>query len=163
MPKLVYFDLQGRAQSIRYLLTKAGVAFEDQRLTNEEWAAAKAAKTYGENQLPVFIQDDGKILNQEKAILMMLAAKHGFACSSSEELFENMWYFETLADFANNSPPASRFAIFMENPPAEAIDTAVEGITKQMKTLNARWADGRAHAAGASLTAADFHVVALHV
>ena len=46
MPKVVYFDLQGRAQAIRYLLTHKGVEFEDVRLTQEDWAAAKAAGTY---------------------------------------------------------------------------------------------------------------------
>jgi len=46
------------------MLAAKGVAFEDVRLTFEEWGAAKAAGTYGAgNQLPVYIADDGKIFN----------------------------------------------------------------------------------------------------
>ena len=47
MPKLVYFNLQGRVQSARYLLGYKGVEFEDIRLTSEEWGPTKAAGTYG--------------------------------------------------------------------------------------------------------------------
>ena len=40
----------------------------------QEWAEAKKAGTYGEgNALPVWITDDGKILNQSFSILRMLA------------------------------------------------------------------------------------------
>ena len=64
MPKLVYFNLQGRAQAIRYLLAYKGVEFEDVRMEFEEWGAAKAAGTYGEGaQLPVWVDDDGAIHN----------------------------------------------------------------------------------------------------
>ena len=55
MPKLVYFDAQGRAQAIRYLLGYKGIEFEDIRLTFEEWPATKAAETWGAgNGLPVY-------------------------------------------------------------------------------------------------------------
>ena len=49
MPQIVYYDIQGRAQALRYVLAAAGVEFEDKRLTGEEWAAEKANNTYGED------------------------------------------------------------------------------------------------------------------
>ena len=73
---LVYFNLQGKAQAIRYLLDHNGQAFEDKRITNEEWAAAKAAGTYGPvgHSLPAWIDGTGKKFTQSHAILSMLAA-----------------------------------------------------------------------------------------
>ena len=48
MPKLLYFQVQGRAQPIRFMLDVKGVAFEDVRMTFEEWGAVKQAGTYGD-------------------------------------------------------------------------------------------------------------------
>ena len=45
--KVVYFPLQGKAQSIRYLLSYKHVAFEDVRIPFEDWGPIKAAGTYG--------------------------------------------------------------------------------------------------------------------
>ena len=81
MPKLVYFDIQGKAQSIRYLLGYKGVEFEDIRLTPEQWGEAKAAGTYTPvgGQMPAWVEDDGTKRNQTNAILQYLAMKHGCA------------------------------------------------------------------------------------
>ena len=99
MPKIVYFDLQGRAQCIRYLLTHNNVAFEDVRLGMEEWGPIKAAGTYGAgNSVPVFQEDDGTNRNQGLAILQMLCSRHGRAPQTPEELYEMIWYFETIVD-----------------------------------------------------------------
>ena len=63
-------------------------------MTFEEWGAAKAAGTYGEgNQLPVWIMDDGKILNQSNAILKMLAHEHGYMPETPSQEFEAEWYY----------------------------------------------------------------------
>ena len=43
MVKVYYFDIYGKAEPIRMLLSKAGVVFEDIRLTNEELAVLKAS------------------------------------------------------------------------------------------------------------------------
>ena len=63
MPKLLYFPLQGYAQSIRYMLGAKGVEFEDVRIPMEEWRTIKEAKTYGDCQMPIWVTDDGKYYN----------------------------------------------------------------------------------------------------
>ena len=77
-PKVVYFDIQGRAQSFRYLLAHKGVEFEDVRLTFEEWNGHKESGTYTApgGSLPAFIDADGTKRNQQLAILHYLCAKH---------------------------------------------------------------------------------------
>ena len=42
MVKVYYFDVYGKAEPIRMLLSKAGVAFEDVRMTEEQLAGLKA-------------------------------------------------------------------------------------------------------------------------
>ena len=102
MPKLVYFGMQGRAQPMRYLLASVGAQYEDVHLTGEQWGAAKAAATYGEGvQLPVWIEDDGKIKSQSIATLRYLAFKHGYAAKSAEQDCENQWIFDTDLDWQN--------------------------------------------------------------
>ena len=100
MPKLVYFNLMGRAQPIRFLLAHKGIQFEDVRLSFEEWNAAKAAGTYTAvgGSLPSFITDDGVKYNQGRAILEMLAMQNGVYPTTPKELYEYNWYFETLKD-----------------------------------------------------------------
>lgn len=161
MPKLVYFNLQGRAQAARFLAAYKGIEYEDVRLTFEEWGAAKAAGTYGEgNQLPVWVEDDGKIRNQGKAIGCYLAVKNGLTPADAEEAYERSWYDETLIDFTK---PEARAAVFQEGAPQEAIDLAYDNFVAHMTKLNNRWADGRAHVVGASVTDADFDYLARHI
>ena len=79
MPKLYYFQLQGRAQAIRYLLSAKNVAFEDCQITGVEWGPMKAAGTYGEGaQMPILVNDDGTFKTQSMAILKSLAMEHGY-------------------------------------------------------------------------------------
>ena len=84
----------------------------------------------------------------------MLAMKHGLGPKSAEEMYEIMWFFETIAD---HKPEAEyRAVLFTENAAQESIDKMVEEQIKLMNKCEARWADGRAHCSGADITAADF-------
>ena len=78
MPTLVYFDLGGRAEAMRLLLTHAKVDFEDRRLADPAFMEFKASDACPTGQLPVFITDEGKSLNQTVAILRYLGSKHGY-------------------------------------------------------------------------------------
>lgn len=68
VPQLYYFDLPGRAEPARLMLTIANNEFEDKRLSFDEWRASgdlKASLPFG--QLPV-LKVDGKYLAQSAAI-----------------------------------------------------------------------------------------------
>ena len=77
MGKLIYFDVYGRAESIRYLLAHAKVQYEEQHVQFSEWPTLKATMPSG--QVPVWIDEHGHILNQTIAILNALAHEHGYA------------------------------------------------------------------------------------
>ena len=157
-PKVVYFDIQGRAQSIRYLLIHKNVDFEDVRLTQEEWGAAKAAGTYTApgGSLPSFIEADGTKKNQQMAILNYLAVKHGAVAATPEEEYEQHWFFETGKDHEKKDLVG---AIFNEGAPEETVNAFIDNIKALFDKLDERWADGRVHVAGASITAADYYVL----
>ena len=42
--KLIYFDMQGRAEFSRLLLAQAGVQYEDKRISQAEWEKLKPSK-----------------------------------------------------------------------------------------------------------------------
>ena len=44
--KLIYFDMQGRAEFSRLLLAQAGVKYEDKRISQAEWEKLKPSKGY---------------------------------------------------------------------------------------------------------------------
>ena len=75
MPKLVYFQLHGRAEPIRLLCAHKKIEHEDVKFSFEEWGAKKGSGEFT-GQLPQW-HNDGEILNQSNAILKMLAHEHG--------------------------------------------------------------------------------------
>jgi glutathione S-transferase len=78
MVKVIYFDAYGRAEAIRMLLSKAGVAFEDERHTFAEWFGGKKVETASEfGQLPI-VEIDGKQYTQTGSILRLLGKQHGY-------------------------------------------------------------------------------------
>ena len=158
MPTLVYFGLQGRAQATRYALAAANVEFEDKKLTFEEWGPLKAAGTYGEgNSLPVFVDDDGTMYNQSKAILKMVCAKNGFVPADAAGLYEQEWYFDSLEDAGKVGDFAK--AIFAKSEDEENIKKVAGGVVAMIEKLDARIGD-KAFITGDSPSAADFQLLA---
>ena len=74
--KVYYFDIYGRAEAMRMMLWKAGVAYEDVRV-GANFVELKPTLEYG--QVPQLELDDGTKLVQTEAILAYLAATYGFA------------------------------------------------------------------------------------
>ena len=73
--KLTYFDAAtSRGEECRLALHVAGLPFEDERLTHDQWAARKASTPFG--ALPV-LATDGRQLAQSNAILRFIGSQHG--------------------------------------------------------------------------------------
>lgn len=74
--KLIYFDFSGsRGEECRLALHAAGVAFEDCRLTHEQWAQHKASAPYG--AVPVLEAPGKPPLAQSNAILTYVGRSYG--------------------------------------------------------------------------------------
>nr|XP_020142728.1 glutathione S-transferase A2-like [Microcebus murinus] len=75
-PKLHYFNVRGRMESIRWLLAAAGVEFEEQFITcPEDWDKLKNDGRLMFGQVPM-VEIDGMDLVQTRAILNYIASKH---------------------------------------------------------------------------------------
>lgn len=74
--KLYYFNARGGAEVIRFIFAQAGVAYEDIRLTSEQWAEFKPKTPYG--VMPV-LDIDGKIVGGSNPIARYLARQFGLA------------------------------------------------------------------------------------
>ena len=67
MGKLIYFAAYGRAEPTRMLLDHAGVKYENEHVGFADWPAKKATMPAG--QMPIWIDEEGNVLNQSIAIL----------------------------------------------------------------------------------------------
>jgi len=91
--KLTYFDVRALAEPCRFVFAYAGVAYEDVRLSKDNWPENKANYPWG--TLPV-LEVDGKILAQSNAILRYLgktfnvAGDDGFEAAKCDEMVEAM-------------------------------------------------------------------------
>jgi glutathione S-transferase len=73
--KLTYFDVPAsRGEECRLALHAAGLPFEDERLSRDQWAACKASTPFG--ALPV-LAIDGRQLAESNAILRYIGSQHG--------------------------------------------------------------------------------------
>lgn len=93
--KLHYFDMPGRGEPIRLLLTHAKIPFEDYRIPFSNWLAVKP--TYESLQIPV-LEIDGKKYSQSMAILEFLGAKYGYLPLSPCEYYEALCIMNTVDD-----------------------------------------------------------------
>ena len=68
-------------------------------------------------------------------------------------MYEMFWYWETLTDHKTEGTGPATFTAGADE---EIIDKLVASKVAIIDKLEARWADGRAHVAGANITAGDF-------
>jgi len=79
---LHYFDCAGRAELVRLLFVAGEKAYKDDRIDFGAWPALKAASPWG--SLP-YLEVDGKVLGQTKAIIRYVAHEIGLGGSSGLE------------------------------------------------------------------------------
>ena len=63
-PTVRYFQVYAKGEPIKMALWKAGVDFEDNRFTPEEWQALKASGKLPFGQVPILELADGTVLSQ---------------------------------------------------------------------------------------------------
>ncbi len=98
--KLIYFDMQGRAETSRFIFAQAGVAYEDCRIAynGEEWKKLKPTTPTG--RLPV-LEVDGKPLTGSKPINRFLAERFGLAGSNDFENAQLASIVDVMSDFSD--------------------------------------------------------------
>ena len=74
--KLYYFDMPGRAEPARIMLSMAGTPFEDVRFTREEWMSTYKQQSPS-GQCPFLELDDGTKMIQSTAIGTYIAQLTG--------------------------------------------------------------------------------------
>jgi len=84
--KLYYFDLYGRAEPIRMALNKAGVEFEDVRLSGQTWMDFKPKCEFG--QMPILELEDGTMLSQSAPILNYVGRKYNLVPTDAMDLWK---------------------------------------------------------------------------
>ncbi|XP_077981263.1 glutathione S-transferase 1-like [Glandiceps talaboti] len=99
MPKyrLTYFNSRGLGEPIRQIFIVSGVAYEDNRITQEKWPGEKASGKYPFGSMPI-LEIDGKTLAQSYAIARYLANEFGLAGKTNMEKAE----VDMVADAAND-------------------------------------------------------------
>ncbi|KAH7478975.1 hypothetical protein KRP22_010973 [Phytophthora ramorum] len=107
--KLKYFPVPGRAEPIRLTFFIGGIAFEDERLSFDEFAKIKASLPF--NQMPV-LDVDGEVISQSVAILRYAGTLAGLYPSLDtlaayrvdeilaliDEMFSNPAWRETVSE-----------------------------------------------------------------
>mmetsp|Transcript_62359 Transcript_62359/g.69739 ORF Transcript_62359/g.69739 Transcript_62359/m.69739 type:complete len:228 (-) Transcript_62359:164-847(-) len=142
MMTLTYFDLMGRAEAARMVLTHGQVEFHDHRVSGESWAAFKASEKCPSGQLPVLEDEDGVCMNQSQAITRYCAVKTGIYNYSTDPkaCFRDDMIICTMEDFANAMPKANGkptiYMLFGSEPmPEEVVQEIVEWRVKEMTKL----------------------------
>jgi len=93
--KLLYFDVPGRAEHIRYIFAYAGVEYEDFRVQKDKWPEFKKTTPFG--KLPV-LEIDGKPVAQSNAIARYLAKQFNLVGKTDWEALQCDVLVDTLGD-----------------------------------------------------------------
>ena len=101
--KVLYFNVYGRAEALRMMLTHSKTEFEDVRMSREEFTELKASGKLEFGQVPALELEDGQILTQSGAIARYVGAKYGYypadhlkayecdsMCDALDDLFAKM-------------------------------------------------------------------------
>uniref|UniRef100_A0AC35UF48 Glutathione transferase n=1 Tax=Rhabditophanes sp. KR3021 TaxID=114890 RepID=A0AC35UF48_9BILA len=79
--KLTYFDSMGRAEVIRAMFNYRDVAFEDERISHEDWLKIK--ETFAFKQLPMLTINGTDQLFESRAIELFIAKELGLMPTSN--------------------------------------------------------------------------------
>jgi len=158
--KLTYFNGRGKAEIIRLILTQADVAFEDNRVTHEEFNQRKSSFPF--QQVPV-LEIDGKItLCQSLAIGRHLARKYNLAGKTELEQVQADMIVDCIQDSIN---PVPQFTYAEQDPVKKAekkkkyIEEQLPVFLTKLEALLAANNSGNSFFVGDSLTWADLYLI----
>ena len=157
LPNLYYFDMGGRAETIRALLGHAKVQYNDERKTGQAWKDLKPTLPLG--SMPVW-EEDGFMVCQSSAILRMLGIRYGYypedpmqawACDSIVDFLEDLTgkYVGVLFDVNNAEKQEGWFTNYWD---------------KVLPVIEARLAHGKTFIAGTDRpTICDFKAFSVQI
>jgi len=162
---LNYFQGPGRAEAIRIMFHAAGVDFNDNRMSREEWLENKPdARRFPLHQMPTLEVDDN-VICQSSAIGRFVARELGFYGNNSLEQAVIDEVCETLHDlglelikiiFAGHDDETKKTKL-EEFYASEKYKLLMGFISKTLKRHN----DGKAFITGEKLSLADFNLVGI--
>lgn len=161
MMKLYYFDIYGRAEPIRMLLTHAKVEFEDIRIDKEGQEKLKAEGKLEFGQIPVIEKPDGKWFSQSTAILRAIGSKHGYYPADPIEGWKADSIIDSIGDITTAFGKA-KFETDAEKQKTLFIDLATKQIPHWFTVLDKRIAanGSKHHIVGDKWTIADIALAA---
>ena len=130
--------MYGKAEAIRMLLSHAKVPFEDKRLSRSDKTEFNSMKKSGElpgGQVPVYIDENGRTMNQSGALLIYLAKKHGYYGKDEWAGYEDDWAIANFNDiFVKEFYPL----YFKDELTGDQINDAVERFSRWNKVVEVK-------------------------
>ncbi len=152
-PRIIYFDIRGRAEAIRLMFEELGVAYDDQRVrSSDEWATLKPHTPFG--ALPIY--EEGELrFAQTQAIYRHIARTHDLYGCDERERLECDVGAEALNDAID-----TLWRFFWESDYSEKLETFEGGVLAETLFDLERWFTRNSpqprHWIGERLTYVDF-------
>ncbi|XP_039769672.1 hematopoietic prostaglandin D synthase isoform X2 [Ornithorhynchus anatinus] len=148
--KLVYFNLRGRAEIIRYLFAYMDLKYEDRRIEPADWPGIKSLLPFG--KIPI-LEVDGVTLHQSLAIARYFAREAGLAGKSELEQCQVDAVVDTLDDFMAAFPWDEKIQDVKEQAFSKLLADGAPTLLRNLETYLAEseWLVGQ------SVTWADFY------
>ncbi|XP_042557623.1 hematopoietic prostaglandin D synthase [Dipodomys spectabilis] len=103
--KLIYFNMRGRAEIIRYIFAYLDIKYEDHRIELADWPKVKSTLPFG--KIPV-LEVNGHTLHQSLAIARFLVKNKDLAGKTDMEQCRVDAIVDTLDDFMSRFPWAEK-------------------------------------------------------
>ncbi|XP_006900807.1 PREDICTED: hematopoietic prostaglandin D synthase [Elephantulus edwardii] len=103
--KLIYFNMRGRAEIIRYIFAYLDIKYEDYRIEQADWPEIKSTLPFG--KIPI-LEVDGCPLHQSLAIARYLTKNTDLAGKTELEQCQVDAIVDTLDDFVSRFPWTER-------------------------------------------------------
>ena len=162
-PTLTYFKLHAKGDSIRMMLHHKGIEFVDNSFGFEEWGALKASGKCPAGQVPIWEEQDGRVLSQQTAIMRHIGRQNGYYPQDDlTEAFNIDWAIETFSDLWTTG--FYRLFLFPEAEHGEKHAKALVDFTKFNNLIEGKLTEvGANFFAGNRITIADFVIFSVYL